>query len=396
MVLPGFVEFFVSNKLVIGFYLLVALLVFLNRKKFEFQAKVIGICRTKLGIGLMERIAKRHGRLVRFLGYIGIGFGFLGMVMIVALLGFSVFSMLKSPGGPAQIAPIIPGVHVPGTPKEFSIPFIEGIIAIFVIAVVHEFSHGVVSAAHGVKVKSSGPALFGPIFAAFVEPDEVQLRKKGFAAQYSVFAAGSFSNILLAVLLAIVWVLALVPLGSSFFPPNGVSLISVEPGAPASMAGLSNGTIINSIDGKLVNSTNDVLAILKSTAPNQTVVFNDGNRDFPVVAGSRPDFGGRGYFGIYPVNHYRNEGSFMFNVFAWLVGLINLTFGLSIGIGLANMIPAGPLDGGKMLHLVLSSVRGEKNAGRLFIQVSLFILVVILFLLSPIFKAILAPLLGVF
>ena len=66
---------------------------------------------------------------------------------------------------------------------------------------------------------------------------------------------------------------------------------------------------------------------------------------------------------------------------------------LSLGIGLANMIPAGPLDGGKMLHLALRRIKGENKANKTLIQVSVVILVVVLFLLSPIFRAIIKAIL---
>ena len=58
----------------------------------------------------------------------------------------------------------------------FYVPFFYWIISIFVIAVVHEFSHGLIARANNIKVKSSGfafLALLVPIIpAAFVEPDE--------------------------------------------------------------------------------------------------------------------------------------------------------------------------------------------------------------------------------
>src|SRR3989344_1308087 len=98
----------------------------------------------------------------------------------------------------------VPGV-VPVLPIKaegvFYVPFFYWIISLFIIATIHEFSHGVVARAHNIPVTSSGFAFLGilvPIIpAAFVEPDEKKMGKKKASQQLSVFAAGPFSNIIL-------------------------------------------------------------------------------------------------------------------------------------------------------------------------------------------------------
>ncbi|MBI2549815.1 site-2 protease family protein [Candidatus Woesearchaeota archaeon] len=394
--LSGLLDFVVRHKLVVGFYVLVAMLLFIYRKKFQFQLKFIAICRTKLGLGLMDRIASRHRELVRLLGYVGIGIGFFGMFFIVFVLVQSVFVLLTVPGAPSPISPVLPGVRIPGVPDGFFVPFVQGIIAIFIIAVVHEFAHGVVARAHDIKVKSSGPAIIGPILAAFVEPDEAQMRKKDDVANYSIFAAGSFSNIVLAMLLLFVLSAVFAPIGSAFFREEGVILKSVEQGMPAAAAGLASGMMIKSIDGQPVGSLQGTVEALQFTKPNQTVIFGDGMSEFAVVAGSNEKFPRRGYFGIVMQPLLKNQNTAYFSIFSWLQGLLALTATLSFGIGLANMIPVGPLDGGKMLHLALNRIRGEAKANKAFVRISLLLLIVILFLLSPIFKAILKSVAGIF
>ena len=46
------------------------------------------------------------------------------------------------------------------------------ISALAIVAIPHEFAHGIFARLNNLRVKSSGFALFGPILAAFVEPDE--------------------------------------------------------------------------------------------------------------------------------------------------------------------------------------------------------------------------------
>ena len=393
----GLLQFVLSHKLIIGFNLVVLLLLFVNRKKLEFQLKFIALYRTRWGLGLMNRIATRHREFVKLLGYIGIGAGFIGMLVVLLSLGIAVFIMLTVPNSPAQITPVIPGVQIPGVDKSFSIPFIEGIIAIFIIVVVHEFSHGVVAFAHGVKVKSSGPAIIGPIFAAFVEPDEQQLKKKSDVVNYSIFAAGSFSNFLLAFLVLVFSVIVLAPISHTFLSEKVVMISDVTPGGPSWSAGLLP-MIVESVNGQHVASERELISLLKVVKPNQTAVFSNGTKSVPVVAGSNSAFGDRGYFGvnIKSVYIYKETKSAFFRIFYWISGLLDLIYKLSIGIGLGNMLPIGPLDGGRMLHLALSKIRGEAKANKTFGRLSLLLLLVILFLLSPIFKAILQSIATIF
>lgn len=395
-ILSGLLQFVLRHKLVVGFYLFIALLLFVYRKKFQFQFKVIALYRTTFGLNLMSRIASRYRELVKLLGYVGIGVGFLSMFFMLFILLQSVFTLITVPDSPSPLSPVLPGVRIPGVPDSFFIPFVQGIIAIFIIAVVHEFSHGVVALAHGVKVKSSGPAIIGPIFAAFVEPDEQQLKKKPDVVSYSLFAAGTFSNVALAFVALFLLSAVFAPVSSAFFPEQGVVLKSVEAGLPADAAGLKPGIAITAINSQPILSTNDALNALQPVRPNQTAVFSTVSGDFSVVAGANSKYPGRGYFGIVIEPLLKNKNTPFFGILSWLQGLLALIAMLSLGIGLANMIPLGPIDGGKMLHLALTRLRGEQKANKTFGRLSLLLLLVILFLLSPIFRAILKSVAGIF
>ena len=393
--LSGFAEFIFRHELIVSFYLLVALLVFIYRKKFQFQLGFIAICRTKIGLGLMDRIASRHRELVKLFGYVAIGAGFISMVFIMFILAKSALTLLTVPGSPSPLAPALPGVRIPGVPESFFVPFVHGILAIFIIAVVHEFAHGVVSRAHNVAVKSSGPAIVGPMFAAFVEPDDEQLKKKSDVVNYSIFAAGSFSNLVLTAILLVFVSMVFVPLAGFLLEKDGVVLSQVTPGAPAYSAGLAQGTVIKAVNGNPVVSTKGIFDQLSHVKPTETVVFSNGTAEFSAVAAVYPGNSSRGFFGIDVAQHY-NPDKFPFGIVSWLSELLWWIITLGFGIGLANMIPVGPLDGGKMLRLALARLRGEQKANKAFIRFSLVLLVLILFLLSPIFKAIVKSVVGIF
>ena len=68
--------------------------------------------------------------------------------------------------------------------------------------------------------------------------------------------------------------------------------------------------------------------------------------------------------------------------------LFSLIGVLSLGIGLANLLPIAPLDGGKMLQQALHKVKGdEKKGNRALVKISLFFFLIILLLMSPVLKA---------
>jgi len=138
------------------FYLVVFTLVFLNRKRFDRQFKIVFLLRTKWGLRLMDSIADKYRELVKLLGLIGVGVGFAGMAVMAGFLFKGVYDLIFVPGAPPVISPVIPGVPIPG---GLFIPLWQGLLAIFIVAVVHEFAHGVVARAHHIPGKSSGLAI---------------------------------------------------------------------------------------------------------------------------------------------------------------------------------------------------------------------------------------------
>ena len=170
----------------------------LNRKKFEVQGKIIALYKTKLGINFMEKFTKLPKWLVHVLSVSSIVIGFLGMIFILRIIIEGTYTLLTKPDAQPVLAPVLPGVAIPGLPK---LSFMHWIISIFIVAVIHEFSHGIFARFHKTKVKSSGFLFLGPILGAFVEPDEVELKKKSAYKQLSIFSAGPFSNIVTGIVI---------------------------------------------------------------------------------------------------------------------------------------------------------------------------------------------------
>ena len=140
----------------IGFAVVLFLIMLFNRKKLKIEKLLFPLFylvmyRTKLGIKKMDYIAKKHPRLVSIFGYIGIIVGFIGMIVIFYLLIKSAIMILTTPDAIAGVDILLPGREIPGLPR---LSFWHWIISIFILAVVHEFSHGVVARLHGIKIKT--------------------------------------------------------------------------------------------------------------------------------------------------------------------------------------------------------------------------------------------------
>ncbi|MEM4703161.1 MAG: site-2 protease family protein [Candidatus Pacearchaeota archaeon] len=194
---------------------------FLRAKRKKIQREgVIFLYKTKLGLRFIDRTAKKFKKILDPLGNISIVSGF---TMMVAIFYFLIKSILLTIKIPINVPPVLP--LFPYIPQAFKLPlppfyFTYWIIIIVVIAVTHEFAHGIYSRYNKVKVKSTGFGFLGPFLAAFVEPDEKGLEKKKSKAQLEVFSAGSFSNLVFAVIfmltLQLFFILAYQPAGISF------------------------------------------------------------------------------------------------------------------------------------------------------------------------------------
>src|SRR3989338_8373796 len=190
-------SFLFRFKYIIIFYLVIVIFLIWKRKQIQTQAKIIFLYRMKWGLRWMDKYSEKHREWVILLGYIGVGVGFIGMVVMGYFLIKNLYDLFTIPAVTSGVSLVLPGINVPGLGI---LPFWHWLIAIFFIAIIHEFSHGIVARAHNVEVKNTGIVFFGPIIGAFVEPNEKKMAKENDIIQYSILAAGSFSNIMLGLL----------------------------------------------------------------------------------------------------------------------------------------------------------------------------------------------------
>lgn len=383
----SFVLAILEYKTTILFYSLVFLIVYINRKKFEVHGKLVYLYRTKIGISFMNFMAEKARRLVKLLGYFGIVIGFIGMILTFILILSLTYKLLMNEPGAGGASPVIPGLPIAGTGLVF--PLITGWIVLFIIILVHEFSHGVVASAYKIRIKNSGLAFFGPILGAFVEPNEKALAKQKDVVQHSVFAAGPFSNFLTVIVaMLIIWAL-LNPITNILSIPTGVIIYS-QPGLPAEKAGIENGTVITRIYGGSVNTVEDFRKAMANIGPNKNIELRSDDNIYPVTTTESPDDPSQGYLGVWILgekSELRNDNflnQILLKIINWFKQLLGWLAFLSLNIGLINLLPIFITDGARMLKIFFERIipnKGKSMSLWLFFNwASLFSLLILVFL----------------
>jgi membrane-associated protease RseP (regulator of RpoE activity) len=377
---------------IIIFYGLLFLFFVTHRKDFEIQGKIFALYKTKLGLKLMDSISKFKPKLLKIIGYISVVVGFSGMIVIFYYLLKGAINIVTRTGAMPTVAPILPGVKIPGLP---TLSFWHWIIAIFIVAIVHEFSHGILGRLYNVKINSSGFAFLGPLLGAFVEPDEKSLQKKNNKAQLSVFSAGPFANIILGLLLLLVFSFIFSPIESYVFESDGIIVNKVAENYPAGNAGMKIPFVIHRINNKQVVDAESFLNSVKDIKPNQELKIETDKGVFSIITVNDPENKTKGFIGIsdFALNRkikddVKEKYGDISNVVKWFSLLIFWLVVINLGVGLFNLLPLGPLDGGRMFQ-VFSNIIFKDKAKKFFALITwLCILFIFVNLWPYIFKLI--------
>lgn len=373
--------------LLVAFGIVLLLVMLLNRKrvkveKFLFPLFYIVMYRTSLGLKLMDKVAGKFPRTLRILGLVGIVVGFIGMaLMFFNLISLSINIFSRPESATPSVRLLLPGTSIPGLPR---LGFLHWIIAIFILATVHEFSHGVIARLYNIEVKSSGFAVFGmllPILpAAFVEPDEVQAGKKSKKAQLSMLAAGSFSNFITAAVFFLVLILIMNPVTAYISESKGVKITGLEEGFPAKLAGVQTGELITSVSNIRVENVEGFVNVVNSIKPGESVLLETNKASYSIVAAQNPTNPEKSFLGLslQPERVFRESitnkyGMFLPRAFLWLALLIQWIFMINLFVGLINLLPLFVTDGSRMAYLAaLFFLRDERKTKRLWGLINMF------------------------
>ena len=349
--------------------------------------------RTKLGLDKMDKWSKKYPKTYLYLAYLCIFIGIVGMVFVFPLmfwqLGFIIDNELSTGGG--LVLPIQTENGLDSAVPVFYVPFWYWIIALFILATVHEFAHGVIAERFNIKIKSSGFAFFGiiaPILpAAFVEPDEKQLAKKPWWQQVAVMGAGSTSNFIFGILFFLVWIFAAGPLIDSTMQVGEISFNGVMNESSLKNYDLSSGVLV-SFNG--VDTPTEILEEIDNLSINKTYeigILDDGIMTmYNITTFENPTFPNRGMIGINNVKiDFTNKAGFEF-LGDFPLGFERLLFWvwfLNIAIGLMNLLPIWITDGGQIFRVMAVKYFGEKRGIKLNNFVSWISLILIIFTIWP-------------
>lgn len=261
-----------------------------------------------------------------------------------------------------RVPPIMPLIPYIDRVVTFLPPFYftYWIVILAVIAISHELAHGIFAAYYKVGIKKTGFGFFPfflPVFlAAFVELDEKQMAKKKNFNQRAILSAGTFANVLTAILfLVVLWMFfsstftaggvvfndysySIVPIGSITMV-NGIavanpsyeslekimkdadfndiradgkkylgikgfsenkSLVALYDDAPAINAKL-NGAITE-INGEKVKNINELGKVLEKYEPGDKIIVRTERRNnvtnYEITLGENPQKPGNAWIGI--------------------------------------------------------------------------------------------------
>lgn len=333
--------------------------------------------KTKRLRGFINRIANISPRFWKWFMNIGIVISFIAMALITYSLFVSLSTITQTP----SVSLVIPGVEVPGSP--IFIPFLFGIIGLVTVIVVHEFSHGILARVENIKIKSIGLLLFAVLPGAFVEPDEEDMEKAKKTSRMRVYAAGSIANISLFVVAFLLMTAISSFVISGAFHETGIEIQRVIDGAPADNI-LKPGMIVESINGYNVTDADSYSKAVSSLKPGEmvNVTTNTGNYNF--TAGKNPNNASVGYMGVQGDNHYELDSSVAKvygNQLPWIwFDLVDLFFWiafLNLAVGLFNLLPMKPLDGGHLFEELLDYKLPENIVNPVVTLVSWFLIFII-------------------
>jgi hypothetical protein len=149
------------------FVVFVAIFLYRHRQNLKREGLLL-LYKTGVGVRIIDKIGKKYKKTLNVLGWISIVLGFLLMLGMLYLFGRMVWLYVFQ-GQIVQLVKVPPITPLlPYLPQIFNLNlppfyFIYWIVIIAIVAIVHEFSHGIFARHKEVKIKSTGFGFF-PFF----------------------------------------------------------------------------------------------------------------------------------------------------------------------------------------------------------------------------------------
>ena len=361
---------------------------------------LVVIIKSKTFKGFIEKESLRRGKFWSNYGRISPIIAIFLILIAVMYFIFNIYYLLQ------RTIIFTAGVPV-GSPLVPIIPFITVDIDIMLylllasaIAIIpHEVAHGVIAVRNGIELKSAGFfIILGAIFGGFVEipedyyeklleedvEDDIQIKR--IKALKKVLAAGLLANAILFLILApIVYNYNLIV--SPFYKENGILIIKVEENSPAENAGLKSGIVIVSINNTAVHNYSQFKAIIESSKPGDTLVFETlSGEKYYVTVGSRSDNPDEPWIGVWIVNYYKSKIPFLPDMsYYTLFSFLYFAYLLQLIVIILNALPLFVTDGARLILVILKEkMKNQDMANALYyiINSSCVILILLNFVIS--------------
>ncbi|MBU5575359.1 MAG: site-2 protease family protein [Candidatus Aenigmarchaeota archaeon] len=359
--------------------ILTLLSLFLVLKKFD----IIPVFTFLFGISILLILFIKPNKFWKFVSNIAVLTSFFIIIYGVYLLVLSSYmiytGIIKEPGI-KFVFPSFSSESASG-PGYFLIPFWIWIISVACIIIPHELFHGIIARSEKIKLKSVGLLLFAIFPGAFVEPDEKNLKKSKLLTKLRIFSAGSFANFLVAIisfslLSTVIWPLSVEP---------GVKIFNVTEGSPAYIAGLKpNMTIlkINNINieasyFEFVSGKGYFQEELKNIKVGDNLSVLTDNGEYNITLSEHQS---KPYMGIiYGPVIKKDASGLLLNLYP----LLTMIFIFSLGVGLFNLLPLIPLDGGLIFNSIIEKYFKKRKEVIINFINSLIIFLILFNLVGP-------------
>lgn len=379
------------------FIIVIALLIYKDRKNVKTEG-IIFIRRTQKGKKFIENVSDSHPRFWRYVSVIGIAIAVLFLSIGVYFLASNAINITK---GTSQdgVKLTLPGPEAnTSIPALMIVPWWIWVCGVALVMIPHEMMHGVVCRLEKIRIKSLGWVLLVFLPGAFVEPDEKQLKKAKRSTRLKVYAAGSFANIVIGFSLLLVLIL-----GFMFFSPGGVAFLA---GNNTALLHENATGVITQINGVHVNNVSALESELSKYNPGDTITINVTEKTYmftgfyyilpkvsisgdlknttvyTIILKQDPNNSTKPYIVENYITAYKSDFDpeiyQNFNMFVlWM-------FVFSVGVGIVNLLPIKPLDGGFIFQDLVGYA--TKNTKKITIAVSIIVLGLLLFnMFGPLF-----------